>query len=151
MGNSMEETIGMMTAITEQTRNASKASRGLNQIFSRLSQVTSDTSSTGKKLTQIYGDLGIQLYDLNTGQLRSSYDILSDLANKWDTLDTNTQNYIALTSSGSNQLNNFLALMNNFQHATEATNTALESQGSANQENAKYMESLNKMGLLKRI
>lgn len=89
-----------MTAITEQTRNASKASRGLNQIFSRLSQVTSDTSSTGKKLTQIYGDLGIQLYDLNTGQLRSSYDILSDLANKWGTLDTNTQNYIALTSSG---------------------------------------------------
>lgn len=131
-----------MTAITEQTRNASKASRGLNQIFSRLSQVTSDTSSTGKKLTQIYNDLGIQLYDLNTGQLRSSYDILSDLADRWDTLDTNTQNYIALTSSGSNQLNNFLALMNNFQHATEATNTALESQGSANRENSRYMESL---------
>lgn len=116
-----------------------------------MSQVTSDTSSTGKKLTQIYNDLGIQLYDLNTGQLRSSYDILSDLADRWDTLDTNTQNYIALTSSGSNQLNNFLALMNNFQHATEATNTALESQGSANEENARYMESLNKMGLLKRI
>lgn len=64
-----------------------------------MSQVTSDTSSTGKKLTQIYGDLGIKLYD-NEGQLRSSYDILSDLANIWDTLDTNTQNYIALTSSG---------------------------------------------------
>ena len=28
MGNSMEETLGMMTAITEQTRNSSKASRG---------------------------------------------------------------------------------------------------------------------------
>lgn len=41
--------------------------------------------------------------------------------------------------------------MNNFQHATEATNTALESQGSANRENSRYMESLNKMGLLKRI
>lgn len=27
MGNSMEETLGMVTAITEQTRNASKASR----------------------------------------------------------------------------------------------------------------------------
>lgn len=32
--------------------------------------------------------------------------------------------------------------MNNFQHATEATNTALESQGSANRENSRYMESL---------
>ncbi len=32
--------------------------------------------------------------------------------------------------------------MNNFEHATKATNTALESQGSANEENARYMESL---------
>ena len=62
--------------------------------------MTSDTSSTGKALTQIYNDLGISLYDLNTGQLRSSYDILSDLSKQWDNLDTNTQNYIALTSSG---------------------------------------------------
>lgn len=59
--------------------------------------------------------------------------------------------YDESTNILSNQLNNFLALMNNFQHATEATNTALESQGSANRENSRYMESLNKMGLLKRI
>lgn len=64
-----------------------------------MSQVTSDTSSTGKALTQIYNDLGISLYDTD-GQLRSSYDILSDLSEQWDNLDTNTQNYIALTSSG---------------------------------------------------
>ena len=70
------------------------------------------------------------------------YDILGELAGQWDTLDTNTQQYIALTSAGANQLNNFLALMNNFTHATEATETALNSAGSAQRENARYMESL---------
>ena len=112
MGNSMEETLGMVTAITEQTRNASKASRSLNTIFSRLSQVTDENSDTGKKLTDIYNGLGIALYD-SEGQLRSSYDILTDLSKQWDSLSKNQQNYIALTSAGSNQLNAFLALMNN--------------------------------------
>ena len=41
-----------------------------------------------------------------------------------------------------NQLNNFLALMNNFDHAAEATATALNSTGSAAEENVRYMESL---------
>lgn len=131
----------MVTAITEQTRNASKASRSLNTIFSRLSQVTDSASDTGKKLTEIYNGLNISLYD-NEGQMRSSYDILSDLSTKWDSLSKNQQNYIALTSAGSNQLNAFLALMNNFGHATEATETALNSAGSASRENARYMESL---------
>lgn len=141
MGNSMEETLGMVTAITEQTRNASKASRSLNTIFSRLSQVTDSASDTGKKLTEIYNGLNISLYD-NEGQMRSSYDILSDLSTKWDSLSKNQQNYIALTSAGSNQLNAFLALMNNFGHATEATETAINSAGSATKENERYMESL---------
>nr|DAT93669.1 MAG TPA: minor tail protein [Caudoviricetes sp.] len=141
MGNSMEETLGMVTAITEQTRNASKASRSLNTIFSRLSQVTDANSDTGQKLTDIYDGLNIALYD-NEGQMRSSYDILSDLSTKWDSLSKNQQNYIALTSAGSNQLNAFLALMNNFGHATEATETAINSAGSATKENERYMESL---------
>lgn len=148
----MEETLGLMTAITEQTRNVSKSARGLNTIFSRLSQVLDDASSTGAALTEIYNDLGIALYDAE-GQMRPMYDILGDLAAQWKSLDTNTQQYIALTSAGANQLNNFLALMNNFEHATAATDTALNSAGSAAQENSRYMESLEakNIGLAKRI
>lgn len=141
MGNSLEQTLGMTVAITEQTRNASKASRSLNTIFSRLSQVTDKNSDTGQKLIDIYDGLNIALYD-SEGQMRSSYDILSDLSTKWDSLSKNQQNYIALTSAGSNQLNAFLALMNNFGHATEATETAMNSAGSATKENGRYMESL---------
>ena len=141
MGNSIDQTLGVVTAITEQTRNASKSARAANTIFSRLAQVVDENSDTGKKLTEIYNNLGIALYD-SSGQMRSTYDILADLASKWDSLDKNTQQYIAITSAGTNQLNNFLALMNNFDHAAEATATSLNSAGSAMRENEAFQESL---------
>lgn len=141
MGNSIDQTLGVVTAITEQTRNASKSARAANTIFSRLAQVVDENSDTGAKLTEIYNNLGIALYD-SSGQMRSTYDILADLASKWDSLDKNTQQYIAITSAGTNQLNNFLALMNNFDHAAEATATSINSAGSAMRENEAYQESL---------
>lgn len=131
-----------MAAITEQTRNASKASRGLNTIMARLASVLDESSSNGKAIKQIYADLGIAMEDTN-GQLLSGYDLLELLAKEWNNLDGNTQKYIATTVAGTTQLNNFLALMNNFEHATDATKTAIESQGSALKENERYMESLN--------
>ena len=140
-GASFEESLGMLTAISEITRSANKASRGLVSVGSRLVQIVDDSSSTGKALKQIYEELGITLFDAQ-GQLRSSYDIFYDLYQIWDTLDTNTQNYIASVQAGTNQFQNFAALMQNFDHAVEATNTALDSAGSAARENTAYMESL---------
>ena len=140
MNNSFEQTIGLMTAITEQTKNASKASRGLNAIMANLAQVLDDASSNGKKITTIFEQLGVEMYE--NGQLKSGYDLLAGLAEKWETLDNNSQKYIATTIAGTTQLNNFLALMNNFGHAVDVTNKALDSQGSAMRENSAYMESI---------
>ena len=88
-----------MTAITEQTKNSSKAARGLNSIFNNLAQVLDDSSSNGKKITEIFDNLGVSMYGMD-GQLLSSYELLGNLAEKWDTLDSNTQNYIASTIAG---------------------------------------------------
>lgn len=141
MGNSLEETIGLMVSITEQTRNANKAARGLNTIMANLAAVLDDTSSNGKKIKQIYDDLELSMEGTN-GQMKSGYELLSDLAGKWSGLSSDTQKYIATTIAGTTQLNNFVALMNNFGHATKATETALDSAGSAAEENARYMGSL---------
>lgn len=149
-GASFEESLAMLTAITEVTRSASKASRGLVSIGSRLNSVVDESSSNGKALKEIYEGLNIALFD-NEGQLRSSFDIFTDLAAIWPTLDRNTQNYIASVQAGTNQFQNFAALMQNFDHAIEATETALNSAGSAATENSRYMESLNKMGLIKQV
>ena len=107
-GNTFEQSLGMLTSITEITRSAQKASRGLVSIGSRLVQIVDDSSSTGKALKEIYDELGITLFDAN-GQLRSSYDIFYDLSQIWNTLDTNTQNYIASVQAGTNQFQNFAA------------------------------------------
>lgn len=61
--------------------------------------MNNENSSTGNNLRRIYEELGIALYDTE-GQLRSSFDIFYDLSQIWDTLDKNTQNYIATEQAG---------------------------------------------------
>lgn len=41
--------------------------------------------------------------------------------------------------------------MNNFDHATQATATSIDSAGSAMKENEAFQESLNKMGFYKQV
>ena len=98
MGNSMEETIGLITSMTEVTRNANKSSRGLSTIMANLAQVLDDTSSNGKKINQIFKDLGVSMSE--NGQLKSGYDLLKGLADGWSDLDSDTQKYIATTIAG---------------------------------------------------
>lgn len=75
----------------------------MRQIVSRLTQTLDEDSKTGAKLTQIYKDLGIAVNG-SDGQIRSTYDILADLSKQWNSLSKNQQEYIALTSAGSNQV-----------------------------------------------
>ena len=142
-GNSFEETLGMMTAITEITRNSSTAARGLVSVQSRFNQIIDETSSTGKKLTDFYDKHGIAIKDQN-GQLRNLYDVLKDTADIWDTLDENEQKYFLNIQAGANQTRNLAALMENFGVAIDATATAMNSAGSAAEENGRVMESLQK-------
>ena len=142
-GNSFEEVLGMMTAITEITRNASTAARGLVSVQSRFNQIIDETSSTGQKLTDFYNKHGIAIKDQN-GQLRNLYDVLKDTASIWDTLDENEQKYFLNIQAGANQTRNLAALMENFGVAIDATATAMNSAGSAAEENGRVMESLQK-------
>ena len=133
----------MMTAITEITRNSSTAARGLVSVQSRFNQIIDETSSTGKKLTDFYDKHGIAIKDQN-GQLRNLYDVLKDTADIWDTLDENEQKYFLNIQAGANQTRNLAALMENFDVAVSATATAMNSAGSAAEENGRVMESLQK-------
>ena len=142
-GNSFEEVLGMMTAITEITRNSSTAARGLVTVQSRFNQIIDETSSTGQKLTDFYNKHGVAIKDQD-GQLRNLYDVLKDTAGIWDTLDENEQKYFLNIQAGANQTRNLAALMENFDVAVSATATAMDSAGSAAEENAGVMESLQK-------
>lgn len=90
-----------------------------------------------------YEQHGIDVYDKQTGQIRSLYDILTDLAPKWKDLSKNEQAYYLNQQAGANQTQNLAAILENFKTVTKATGTAMNnSLGSAIKENEAYMQSL---------
>lgn len=139
--NSFEESLGLLTAGVEVTRNASKVSRALVSIQSRLNQVIDESSSTGQALTEWYKEHNIAILD-QQGQLRSLYDVLTDVAKIWPTLTKNEQAYYLNQQAGANQSQNLAAILSNFDTAAKATATALNSAGSAMRENEAYQQSL---------
>ena len=140
--NSFEESLGLLTAGTEVTRNASKVSRALVSIQSRLNQVIDESSSTGQALTEWYKKHNIAILD-QQGQLRSLYDVLTDVAEIWPELTKNEQAYYLNQQAGANQSQNLAAILSNFDTAAKATATAVNSAGSAMRENEAYAESLD--------
>lgn len=131
-----------MSGIVEITGSGAKAARGLVSIQSRLNQTVDESSSTGKALTEWYTKHNIAIYD-QEGQLRSLYDILTDVAKIWSTLTTNEKDYYLNQQAGANQTQNLAAALNNFEGVQKAYTLAMNSAGSAAAENDRYMESIN--------
>lgn len=140
--NTFEQSLGMLTAMTEITRNAAKGSRTLITVQGRLNQVVDESSDTGKALTAWYQEHAIAIKD-DEGQVRSLYEVLTDVAKIWPKLTKNEQMYYLQQQAGTTQTQNLAALLRNYQTAIDATNTALESNGSAMKENEAYMESIS--------
>lgn len=94
------------------------------------------------------GRVNVALKD-SQGNLRSTYDIMKDLYTgvdgqsvAWKDLSEAEQNAIAVQAAGKTRYQAFVAAMSNFETAINATETALHSQGSAQRENERAMDSL---------
>lgn len=93
------------------------------------------------KMQEEFANIGVSITDAN-GQIRSTYDILTDIGAQWPKLTQNQKAYYAELAAGKNQANIFIALMDNIGTAVAATGTAYDSAGSAAAENAKRMDSV---------
>lgn len=130
-GNEFEQIIGLVTAGTEiMTGRSSQVARGLNTIASRI-----------VKNQSALEDYGIQVEDVN-GNLKSTYNVLAELKPTWDSMSEAERVALGDAIAGTNQYKVLASVMQNFEHAADATTTALNSSGSAIKENAAYMESL---------
>ena len=139
-GTSFEQMVGLMTAGIEiMPDRASKVANGLKTISQRIRQIEGDTAD---KLDTFFAEKGISRFDEITGQLRGTYDILYDVSKIWGTLTENEKQFIGETMAGKNQITVLNALMMNFKTAINATETALNSAGSAAKENERVLDSI---------
>lgn len=129
-GNSFQQVIGLVTAGTEimQGRSAQVA-RGLNMIASRIVKNQSALAAYG---------ITVQNAD---GSLKSTYDVLTELAPQWEAMSDAQRVALGDSIAGTNQYKVLAAVMSNINTAVNANETALSSEGSALNENSKYMES----------
>lgn len=86
-------------------------------------------------------DYGVAIYD-TAGNLRSTYDILVDLAPKWEQMSKAEQVALGNTLAGTNQYKILAAVLSQMDVAQEAYKQALDSTGETMKQNAVYMESL---------
>lgn len=143
-GNSYEEMIGLLTAGTEITRNASKVSNGLKTITLRMQGMNDEGEKDLELVAQmqgLYNKLGISVYDSN-GELKNTFELLKTLAPVYQEATAAEKAYITETIAGKYQAQNAAAILNNFETAIKATETAMNSNGSAMNENSVYLDSI---------
>jgi TP901 family phage tail tape measure protein len=153
-GNTIQETAGMITGITEVTQDPEKAGNALKVVSMRLrgmkggleelgeevdDNVTNLSKMQGQILEMTHGKVNI--FD-DTGEFKSTYEILQGIAEVWDTLSSTDQAELLETVAGKHRANDVAAIFQNWEHVEAATKSATEATGSAAAENEKYANSM---------
>lgn len=142
LGNTQDEVMGLLTAGTEQlTGQASKVGKGLQTIGINIAKVATEAGELSYEVGNTTKT--ISLLDETTGDMRSTFDVLSDIAKDWDNMTDAQQTAISNALAGKTRFDVFAAVMTRFDDAISATTTSMNSFGSAEAENTKYMESMS--------
>lgn len=150
-GMAFETTAAFLSQIIETTReSAETAGTALKTVIARFQELKKDPAEIGEvegeivdanKVETALRSVGIALRD-SEGQFRNLDEVFLDLSAKWNSLDKNTQRYIATIAAGSRQQSRFIAMMSNYEHTMELVNAANNSAGAAQQQYEKTLESL---------
>lgn len=84
---------------------------------------------------------GIDIQDQN-GELRSTYDILSELAAVYPSLTSKERQYLGELAAGNRQVKVLNSIVSNWKDVEQAVGAATDSTGSAAEENAAFMDSI---------
>lgn len=146
-----ETTSALLSQIIETTREAPEtAGTALKTIIARFQELKKAPSEIGEvdgeivdanKIEGALRTIDVALRD-TSGQFRDLDDVFLEIASKWDTLDTNTQRYIATMAAGSRQQSRFIAMMSNYDRTVELVGAAYNSSGSSQEQFEKTLDSL---------
>lgn len=144
-GTSLGQTIGLLTGGFGQLRDIEMVSSGLVMISQRLRGIDEEGEAIdglAPKLQAAFKEYAnIDIQDQN-GELRSTYDILSDLAEVYPSLTTKERQYLGELAAGNRQVKVLNSIVTNWEDVEQAVAAASDSVGSAEQENAAFMDSI---------
>lgn len=141
LGNDYQQTIGLLTAGTEILQNQSgKVARGLRTIGNNFANAAKEADSFDYKVQGTTKSLS--LIDDQTNDMKSTFQIFSDLKDDWDKMSNSEKQALAISYAGKNQFEVMVATLDNMDTALAATETAYNSMGSAVKENEAYLSSI---------
>ena len=150
-GMEFETTAAFLSQIIETTReSAETAGTAMKTVIARFQELKKDPSEIGEVDGEIVDanaietalrSVGVSLRDAQ-GQFRELDDVFLELSSKWNTLDKNTQRYIATIAAGSRQQSRFIAMMQDYGRTQELVSAANNSAGASNRQFEKTMDSL---------
>lgn len=149
-GMDFETTAAFITNMIETTQEAPEnigtAMKTIIARFTELKENVSDVDSEFEdldynKVDKALKSVGINIKDAQ-GQFRNLDDVFLELSAKWDTLDRNTQRYIATIAAGSRQQSRFIAMMEDYDRTMELVETAQNSAGRSSEQFAKYQDTV---------
>ena len=138
-GNDINEVIGLVTSGAEiLTGNTSKVARGIKGIGANIVNMAQSAKTLSIQVNGVTKE--VQLWNEAGSDILSTYNVLKQISVYWKDMTDAEKSALAISIAGKNQLDVFTAVEQNFASAIDATNTALNAQGSAMKENQTYME-----------
>lgn len=149
-GNTFEQSVALLTAANTTIQNASKSSTGLRTIAARLRNTKNELDELGESFESDakYEELVNSLTKANvtlktaTGEFRSTYDIIADIAKVWDQLTSMEQAGLATAISGTRQQAVFFSLVEQFKEASGAMDEMANSSGALTDAYGIYMDTV---------
>jgi TP901 family phage tail tape measure protein len=146
-GISMDFALGMLAKGVETTREAPETiGTALKTVIARMRELTDlgKTFEDGMNVNRVETALrqvGVQLIGTN-GQFRDMQEVLTDVGNAWETLNTNQRASVAVALAGTRQQSRLIAIMNDFDRTLELVDIAQYSQGATMAQHMEYMKSM---------
>ena len=145
MGVDMDQLTAQLATIIATTRQAPETvGNALKTIYARINDIKSGTDEAEISLgnyTSKMASLGFNVLDAD-GKLKDTGVTMEEIGERWDTMTREQQIYLAQTMAGQRQMNNLIALFDNWEKYSEMLNVSLNAQGSLNEKNERYMDSL---------
>ena len=155
-GNDIDQSLGMLTGMTEIMQNASEAGNALKILSMRLRGYDEETESYSNNIENLKGDIanltktvktpgGISIFsDKDKQTYKSTYQIMKEISEIWDDLTDKNRAKLTEVIAGKQRGNAISALIQAFQsgQVEKAFNASKNAAGSAMQEQERRMESL---------